>query len=218
MQTILDVNQEAYKRDNDASRTWSQAGAAVRDPTNWSATMQLAPTEQGRLTVFLAAELARRSRRLGLLLNAPEAIAIACDEMHLAARAGATFDEVAAAGDDERRLGLDTAHMLTDQQRRLQPFAEPLVTFYGAAGVTIGVLVPEEPRIVARTAHLERDQPRAQFGSRIVHEREVIADRLAYGQERCDFALRLAVVPAVNLEAREAPRLALDGVVGERLG
>jgi len=60
--------------------------------------MQLGPTEQGRLTVFLAAELARRSRRLGLLLNAPEAIAIACDEMHLAARAGATFDEAAAAG------------------------------------------------------------------------------------------------------------------------
>ena len=60
--------------------------------------MQLGPTEQARLLVFLAAELARRQRTKGLRLNAPEAIAIASDEMHMAARAGATFDEVVAAG------------------------------------------------------------------------------------------------------------------------
>jgi len=60
--------------------------------------MQLGPTEQDRLLVFLAAELARRQRANGLRLNAPEAIAIATDEMHMAARAGASFDEVVAAG------------------------------------------------------------------------------------------------------------------------
>ena len=60
--------------------------------------MQLGPTEQARLMVFLAAELARRTRRAGLLLSAPEAIAIACDDMHMGARAGGTFEEVTAAG------------------------------------------------------------------------------------------------------------------------
>lgn len=60
--------------------------------------MQLGPTEQARLLVFQAAELARRQRERGLRLNAPEAIAIAVDEMHMAARAGGSFDEVVAAG------------------------------------------------------------------------------------------------------------------------
>lgn len=60
--------------------------------------MHLGPTEEARLLVFQAAELARRTRSRSLRLNAPEAIAIACDEMHMAARAGCGFDEVMAAG------------------------------------------------------------------------------------------------------------------------
>jgi urease subunit gamma/beta len=60
--------------------------------------MHLSPTEQARLQIFLAAELARRTRGRGLALNAPEAIAIACDEMHLAARAGGSIEDVLAAG------------------------------------------------------------------------------------------------------------------------
>ena len=60
--------------------------------------MHLSPTELARLQVFQAAELARRNRDRGLALNAPEAIAIACDEMHLAARAGGSIEDVLAAG------------------------------------------------------------------------------------------------------------------------
>lgn len=60
--------------------------------------MYLSPTEEGRLLVFAAAELARRSLARGLQLNAPEATALACDEMHLAARSGGSFDDVLAAG------------------------------------------------------------------------------------------------------------------------
>jgi urease subunit gamma/beta len=60
--------------------------------------MHLSPTEAARLQIFQAAELARRSRDRGLALNAPEAIAIACDEMHLAARAGGSIEDVIAAG------------------------------------------------------------------------------------------------------------------------
>jgi urease subunit gamma/beta len=60
--------------------------------------MDLGPTEEDRLRIFTAAELARRTLDRGLRLNAPEAVALICDEMHLAARAGASFDEVLEAG------------------------------------------------------------------------------------------------------------------------
>ena len=60
--------------------------------------MQLNPTESDRLRIFTAAQLARATLARGLQLNAPEAVALACDEMHLAARAGASWDEVLAVG------------------------------------------------------------------------------------------------------------------------
>lgn len=60
--------------------------------------MDLGPTEEERLRVFTAAELARRTLERGLRLNAPEAVALICDEMHVAARAGTTFDGVLQAG------------------------------------------------------------------------------------------------------------------------
>ncbi|MGQ0670362.1 MAG: urease subunit beta [Actinomycetota bacterium] len=60
--------------------------------------MYLTPTEEERLRVFAAAELARRTLERGIKLNAPECVALVCDAMHMAARAGATFEEVVAAG------------------------------------------------------------------------------------------------------------------------
>jgi urease subunit gamma/beta len=60
--------------------------------------MSLGPTDDARLRVFALAELARRTLARGLRLNAPEAVALICDEMHLAARGGAAYDEVVEAG------------------------------------------------------------------------------------------------------------------------
>jgi urease subunit gamma/beta len=60
--------------------------------------MRLTAWEEERLLIFTAAELARRHRDRGLLLNAPEAIALMCEAMLEAARAGAAYDEVEAAG------------------------------------------------------------------------------------------------------------------------
>ena len=62
--------------------------------------MRLTPTEEERLWVFTAAQLARSTLAKGLRLNAPEAIALVCDEMHAAGRGGSSFDEVLAAGLD----------------------------------------------------------------------------------------------------------------------
>jgi urease subunit gamma/beta len=60
--------------------------------------VRLTSWEEERLLIFSAAELARRHRSAGLLLNAPETIAIICDAMLEAARAGASYADVEAAG------------------------------------------------------------------------------------------------------------------------
>jgi urease gamma subunit len=68
------------------------------------APMRLTPWEEERLLIFTAAELARRHRAAGLKLNHPEAVALICDAMLEAARAGATYAEVEAAGRAAVRL------------------------------------------------------------------------------------------------------------------
>jgi len=60
--------------------------------------LRLTAWEKQRLLIFTAAELARRHRAAGLLLNAPEAVAIISDAMLEAARADGTYAEVEAAG------------------------------------------------------------------------------------------------------------------------
>lgn len=60
--------------------------------------MRLTSWEEERLLIFNAAELARRHRIADLALNAPEAIALICDAMLEAARAGAGYAGVEAAG------------------------------------------------------------------------------------------------------------------------
>ena len=60
--------------------------------------MRLTPTEEERLRIFATAELARRNLAHGLKLNAPEAIALVCDAMHLAARSGGSYESVIEGG------------------------------------------------------------------------------------------------------------------------
>jgi len=72
------------------------------------AAMRLTSWEEERLLIFTAAELARRHLAGGLALNAPEAVALICDAMLEAARAGATYEGVEAAG----RGAVDPADLL----------------------------------------------------------------------------------------------------------
>ena len=60
--------------------------------------MILTPTEMERLTVFTAAELARKHRAKGLKLNHPEAVALIADEILEGAREGRTVAELIAFG------------------------------------------------------------------------------------------------------------------------
>ena len=56
--------------------------------------MRLTSKEMDRLTIFTAAELARRRRERGLKLNYPEAVALICDELLEDGREGKTYEEV----------------------------------------------------------------------------------------------------------------------------
>lgn len=56
--------------------------------------MNLTPTELDRLTIFTAAEMARRNRKLGIRLSHPEAVALITDEVMLAARSDMPYDEI----------------------------------------------------------------------------------------------------------------------------
>jgi urease subunit gamma/beta len=58
----------------------------------------LTQTELERLTIFSAAELARKRKARGLLLNYPEAVAIIVDEVMEAARDGKSVAELIAFG------------------------------------------------------------------------------------------------------------------------
>ena len=60
--------------------------------------MHLTPRELDRLTIFSAAELARRRQSRGRRLNVPEAIAVISDEVLEAAWDGATLEEVIERG------------------------------------------------------------------------------------------------------------------------
>ena len=60
--------------------------------------MLLTPTEMERLTIFTAAELARRRRARGLALNHPEAVALISDEILEGARDGRSVSELIEHG------------------------------------------------------------------------------------------------------------------------
>ncbi len=50
--------------------------------------MLLTPSEMERLTVYVAAEIARKHKKKGMLLNHPEAVAFVVDEILEGAREG----------------------------------------------------------------------------------------------------------------------------------
>src|ERR1051325_5172158 len=60
--------------------------------------MLLTPTELERLTIFTAAELARKRRARGLRLNYPEAVAIITDEILEGARDGRSVADLIGWG------------------------------------------------------------------------------------------------------------------------
>jgi urease subunit gamma/beta len=104
--------------------------------------MRLTPWEEDRLQIFAAAELARRHRTAGLLLNHPEAVALICDAMLDAARAGATYDQVEAVG----RSAVEPHEVMSGVRELL-------------AEVRLEVLLGDGSRFITLLDPLDRGQP-----------------------------------------------------------
>lgn len=79
--------------------------------------MMLTPTEQERLTIFAAAEMARRNLARGIKLSQPEAVAYICDELMLAARQGQSLADLIGRG--SRLLTTDDVLPQVDRLVRL---------------------------------------------------------------------------------------------------
>ena len=121
--------------------------------------MLLTPTELERLTIYTAAELARKRRKKGLKLNHPEATAIIADEILEGAREGRSVAELISYGStllntDDVMPGVeDMMHML--QVEAMFPDGTKLVTVHepirsgkksskGENDVTPGELIPDD--------------------------------------------------------------------------
>jgi urease subunit gamma/beta len=109
--------------------------------------MRLIPWEEERLQLFAAAELARRRRASGLLLNHPEAVAIICDAMLEAARAGMAYADVEAAG----RAAVEPGQVLPGVRELLDE-------------VRLEVLLGDGSRVIALVDPLDRGRPVDPFG------------------------------------------------------
>jgi urease subunit gamma/beta len=137
--------------------------------------MRLTAWEEERLLIFTAAQLARRHRERGLRLNAPEAVAIICDEMLEAARAGASYAEVEAAGraavrPDEVLHGVAalvdvvSLEVLMDDGTRLVVLLEP----FGPAGDDAPGAIRQAPRSSDADDRDRRTLPVHNTSSRVV--------------------------------------------------
>ena len=128
--------------------------------------MRLTAWEEERLLIFGAAELARRHRAAGIALNAPEAVALMSDAMLEAARAGASYADVEAAGlaavapaeviPGVRELIDDVRlEVLLGDGARLIVLVDPLGRGAPPASDGPGAVVPGAPG-ADPTGHLER--------------------------------------------------------------
>ena len=132
--------------------------------------MQLNPTEEDRLRIFTAAQLARATLDRGMALNAPEAVAVLCDEMHLAARSGASWEEVRDAG-----IALAATTPVLDGVAELIP------------EIRLEVLLDEGTRLVVLRDPFGTGQPGIRFGEgdvSLVPDRERVKIQVTNTGER----------------------------------
>jgi urease subunit gamma/beta len=170
----------------------------------YDSAVKLTAWEEERLQLFAAAELARRRRARGLLLNAPEAIALICDAMLEAAREGGSLGAVEAAGrsaivpdqvlDGVREL-VDEVRLevLVEDGTRLVALVDPLGGGREPGGRGPGAIVPArvDPRAAEddgrerrrlsvtntsrRTVRVSSHQPLDRVNPRLAFDRSLAA-------------------------------------------
>jgi urease subunit gamma/beta len=134
--------------------------------------MRLIPWEVERLQIFAAAELARRHRAAGLRLNHPETVALICDAMLEAARAGAGYAGVEAAG----RAAVDPADVLDGVRELLDE-------------VRLEVLFGDGSRVIALVDPLGRGTPPDPLGPGALVEGDADVVELAQGLDPIELSV-----------------------------
>ena len=177
--------------------------------------MRLTAWEEERLLIFTAAELARRHRDRGVLLNAPEVVALVCDAMLEAARAGRTYAEVEAAGREAvtAEQALPGVPALVDEVRlevlfddgvRLVVLLEPL----GPSGDAAPGAIRQAPP-VDRDHDLDHDHDRIQLEVRNASTRVVrVSSHYPFERvnQRLEFDRRRAAGFRLDLPAGSSER------------
>ena len=171
--------------------------------------MRLTPWEEDRLLIFSAAELARRHRAAGIALNAPEAIALMCDAMLEAARAGSGYAEVEAAG------------LAAVASRDVMPGVRELIE-----DVRLEVLLGDGARLIVLVDPLGAGRPADPEGPGAIVPAPTTEVRLGpeHGRERRELAVTNTSRRVIRVSShfpfdRVNPRLELDraAAVGFRL-
>lgn len=111
--------------------------------------MMLTPTEQERLTIFTAAELARKHRALGIRLSHPEAIAYICDELLYGARLGKSLAEL---------MGLGSTLLTTDD---VLPGVADLIEF-----INVEAMFPDGAKMITVHQPVRPGRQPAEAGAR----------------------------------------------------
>jgi urease subunit gamma/beta len=160
--------------------------------------MRLLPWEEERLQIFAAAELARRRRAAGIALNHPEVVALICDAMLEAARGGATYTEVEAAG--RAAVAPDEA---IDGVREL------------VGEVRLEVLLGDGARVIALRDPLGRGTPLDPFGPGAVLRGDEDERVFHAGREAIELVVRSTSRRRIRVSShypfhRVNPRLDLD--------
>lgn len=160
--------------------------------------MRLLPWEEERLQLFAAAELARRHRAAGVLLNQPEVVALICDAMLEAARAGASYAEVEAAG----RAAVEPSEAM-DGVREL------------VGEVRLEVLLGDGARVVALRDPLGRGTPPDPLGPGALVRGDDAEREVHAGRERIELAVTSTSRRRIRVSShypfhRVNPRLQLD--------
>ena len=198
--------------------------------------MLLTPTELERLTIFTAAELARRRRAKGLKLNYPEAVAIITDEILEGAREGRSVADLIGHGStilstDDVLSGI-AAMMNIIQIECVFPDGTKLVTVHEPIRPAPGSLAdPEHPGLVTaadgsidlnagrRSVKLKArntgDRP-IQIGSHF-HFYEVNPALLFEREDAYGMRLNIAAGTAVRFEPGQTREVTLVALAGKRM-
>lgn len=197
--------------------------------------MLLTPTELERLTIFTAAELARKRRARGLKLNYPEAVAIITDDILEGARDGRTVADLIGWGStilttDDVMPGI-AAMMHILQVECVFPDGTKLVTVHepirAAEGAEADGLHPGEILPLEGNIELGAGRPRTEIavvntGDRPVqigshyHFFEVNRALNFNRAEALGYRLDIPAGTAVRFEPGQRKTVALVGFGGER--